>query len=112
MMYLPTTVEFRFTDILRGYIAQPILWASNLHLGFTGPTTRQERNVHDLMEDFRDEMRMFSRTKEIVDCIEDAIDDCMMHTNMISVYRALYDRGIVKVDDVNAVEKWLRDIEI
>lgn len=111
MMFLPTTVEFRFTDILRGYIAQPILWASNLHLGFTGPTTTSERNVHDLMADFRDEMRMFSMTKEVVDCIEDAIVDCMMHTNLISVYRALYDKGIVKADDLTALEGWLEDLE-
>ena len=25
-MYLPAYVNFRVTDILRGYVAQPILW--------------------------------------------------------------------------------------
>ena len=43
-LYLPATTSFRFTDILRGYIAQRLLWEQNLHLGFTGATVYQERN--------------------------------------------------------------------
>ena len=34
LLYLPTTVSFRYTDILRGVIAQPILWSRNAKLGF------------------------------------------------------------------------------
>jgi hypothetical protein len=54
--YLPATVTFRFTDILRGYIAQRCLWEHNNMLGFTQATVYQERNEHDLMKDFRSEI--------------------------------------------------------
>ena len=35
LLYLPTYVTFRFTDILRGLVAQPIMWAAGYALGFT-----------------------------------------------------------------------------
>src|ERR1035437_2121049 len=35
LLYLPTTVNFRFTDILRGFVAQPIMWLYDYFLGFT-----------------------------------------------------------------------------
>ncbi len=35
LMYLPAMVNFRVTDILRGYVAQPILWAADYRLGFS-----------------------------------------------------------------------------
>jgi hypothetical protein len=111
LMFLPTTVEFRFTDILRGYIAQPILWAVNSHLGFLGPNTIQERNEHNLMTDFRDEIRMFDKTKEIVDCIENAIEDrTHVQSNMMLVYHALYEKGFVQKQDVELLYKWLETI--
>ena len=52
-MYLPAFVSFRFTDILRGYVAQRIMWDYGLRLGFLPPNVFQKRNEHDLMADFR-----------------------------------------------------------
>ena len=36
LLYLPSTVTFRFTDILRGYVAQPVMWSAGYQLGFVG----------------------------------------------------------------------------
>jgi hypothetical protein len=111
LMLLPTTVEFRFTDILRGYIAQPILWAAGCRLGFTGVNTYQKRNEHNLMNDFRDEMRMFDKIKDIVECIENAVSDKMLiHSNLISVYKALYNEGVIKGEDIDILHAWLEDL--
>ena len=41
-MYLPTFVTFRFTDILRSYVAQPIMWNAGYRLGFTNATVTQK----------------------------------------------------------------------
>ncbi|MEM6316942.1 MAG: hypothetical protein AAF960_04690, partial [Bacteroidota bacterium] len=38
LLYLPSYVTFRFTDILRGLIAQPIMWLYDFQLGFTNAT--------------------------------------------------------------------------
>jgi hypothetical protein len=111
LLFLPTTVEFRFTDILRSYIAQPILWSAGYRLGFTGATTEQDRNVHDLMDDFKDEMRMFSDTKKIVNIIQDVVSsDKSITDNLISVYIALYNDNIIDVEDISILSEWLNDL--
>ena len=55
-MYLPAYVNFRFTDILRSYVAQALLWKNDFVLGFHSSTVYQERNIHNLMDDFKDEI--------------------------------------------------------
>lgn len=42
LLYLPSTVTFRFTDILRGLIAQPIMWLYDYKLGVTNATVVQK----------------------------------------------------------------------
>jgi len=58
LLYLPTYVTFRFTDILRGLVAQPIMWLYDFQLGFTNATVVQKRNAHDFMKDFESEIPM------------------------------------------------------
>ena len=65
LLYLPSTVSFRFTDILRGYIAQAVINASTKSWGFYQATAYQERNIHNLMNDFRSEISMYSNMNEI-----------------------------------------------
>jgi len=65
-LYLPSTVSFRFTDILRGYIAQRLFWEDGYNLGFTKATVYQERNVHNLMDDFKGEIPVFLQTKKLI----------------------------------------------
>jgi hypothetical protein len=111
LMLLPTTVEFRFTDILRGYITQPILWADDYHLGFTGVNTHQKRNEHNLMNDLRDELRMFGEVKNIIECIENAVSDSKpIHSNMLSVYKALHNEGVINSEDIDILYAWLEDL--
>jgi hypothetical protein len=62
LLYLPSFVTFRFTDILRGLVAQPLLWSADLRLGFGQATVRQERNPHDYLKDFESEIPMFLHT--------------------------------------------------
>ena len=61
LLYLPAYVTFRFTDILRGLIAQPIMWLYDYHLGYSGATVTQKRNAHDYFEDFQSMLRALSR---------------------------------------------------
>lgn len=59
LLYLPFTTSFRFTDILRGWVAQPIMWQHGYKLGFTQATVYQERNPHDYLADFESEVPMY-----------------------------------------------------
>ena len=64
LLFLPSFVTFRFTDILRGIIAQPILWQHDYRLGFTEATVVQKRNEHDYFKDFESEVPMYLHTEK------------------------------------------------
>jgi len=105
-MYLPTSVSFRFTDILRGYIAQPLMWKQDLHLGFMMPTVDQKRNKHDLMKDFKDEVSCYTDTKKIVDFI-----DSYDYMEFEQLYEQLYSHGFIKSNDFYASQAWSEHFE-
>jgi len=111
LMYLPTTVTFRFTDILRGLVAQPILWATGARLGFTDATVVQERNPHDYLKDFADEVPMYLHTEELVQIAMDRTrPDRSIADNLRAVYSALADARIVATAELRRLEAWLADI--
>jgi hypothetical protein len=56
LMYFPCTVSWRAADIWRSYIATRILQANGIGIVFTGPLVAQERNEHDLLVDFKEEI--------------------------------------------------------
>lgn len=66
LLYIPITVDFRFSDIFRGYVAQRIMWDYNHLLGFHKPQTYQERNVHDNFQDFIGELNMYQSIKGMI----------------------------------------------
>lgn len=112
LLYLPASVTFRFTDILRGLVAQPIMWSAGYQLGFTEPTVVQERNPHDLMRDFEAEIPMFLEGEKVVSIVADVVEEgASVEDNLRSAYAALRDEEIVEPQETNILEAWLRDLE-
>jgi len=112
LLYLPAYVTFRFTDILRGLVAQPIMWAHGYTLGFIGSTVTQKRNSHDYMADFESELPMYAHSGRIIDLISDHVSS--HHTiaeNMINAYRILQVKGIVQSKELELLDAWLWDLE-
>lgn len=111
LMYLPSTVTFRFTDILRGVVAQPILWAAGLRLGFTEATVFQDRNEHDLMRDFESEVPCYLDVERAGAVVVDAIDGASsIEDNLVRAYAALARAGVVTDAECAFVEAWVSDI--
>jgi hypothetical protein len=110
LLYLPTTVSFRFTDILRGYVAQRLLWQRDLLLGFAGASVRQDRNPHDLMRDFRDEIPVYTRVLDVVSELEDVRLPEDPLDGLAEIYGRLAKRGIVRAEELRGVEAWSRDV--
>ncbi len=108
-LYLPVTVSFRFTDILRGYVAQRGLWQHGLHLGFTRATVWQERNVHDLMRDFRDEVECYLNVPKIVELLEGLTLGPDALENLRAMYGALVETGLVGDAELPFVDAWIED---
>lgn len=112
LLYLPTYVTFRFTDILRGLVAQPIMWLYNYQLGFVNATVVQKRNVHNYMDDFISEIPMYQHCDKIVDLVTKAISgDNSVEVNLLNAYHALLDNQIVCEKEIITLQSWLADIK-
>lgn len=109
-LYLPVSVSFRFTDILRGYVAQRGIWELNRNLAFVSPSVYQERNEHDLMKDFLSEIECYLNVEKVVSIL-DRLSLTGIPTNDIrTIYEKLYKNGIVQEVELKALEAWLKDL--
>ena len=110
LMYLPAHVNFRVTDILRGYVAQPILWAAGYHLGFSGPTVRQARNAHVLQADFASELPLYMEAERIMSLVqEDVRTEASISDNLFTVYANLARAALVPERELDLLTAWLED---
>lgn len=111
LMYLPTYVTFRFTDILRGLVAQPIMWLYDFHLGFTNATVLQKRNPHDYMKDFISEIPMYEQTEKVIELVSSVISaDESIENNLFNAYQELHAEAIVEDREMETLEAWLEDL--
>ncbi|WP_289030252.1 STELLO glycosyltransferase family protein [uncultured Algoriphagus sp.] len=111
LLYLPSSVTFRFTDILRGLIAQPIMWLYGYKLGFLEATVKQERNYHNLMEDFRSEVPMYLYGEKITELVQSVINGSdSMENNIFNSYIKLAKEDMVNESELKALEGWLKDL--
>lgn len=111
LLYLPAHVTFRFTDIVRGLVAQPILWAAGFRLGFTDATVVQERNPHDYMKDFQLEIPCYLHVATVLEAVKRVIDPAAAMTdNLHRAYRELVRIGIVPGEEMPLLEAWLKDV--
>jgi hypothetical protein len=112
LMYLPAFVTFRYTDILRSLVAQPILWATGLRLCFVPASVVQLRNAHDLLRDFESEVPMYLTTERAIELAASAVSASQsIGDNLASAYAALERGGIVESRERHLLDLWLADCE-
>jgi hypothetical protein len=113
LLYLPTYVTFRFTDILRGLVAQPIMWLYGYQLGFIDATVIQKRNPHDYMKDFISEIPMYQHCEGIIELVSNSISKSdSIETNLYNAYKSLVNENIVCEKEMITLEAWLQDLAI
>ena len=113
LLYLPTYVTFRFTDILRGLVAQPIMWEHGYQLGFTAATVVQKRNPHDYFKDFESEIPMYQHGHKVIDLISPVISaQNSVGQNLLNAYQELLKHGIVISEEMVTLEAWLKDLSV
>ncbi|MEO5564911.1 MAG: STELLO glycosyltransferase family protein, partial [Chitinophagaceae bacterium] len=108
LLFLPSFVTFRFTDILRGIIAQPILWQHNYRLGFTEATVVQKRNEHDYFKDFESEVPMYLHTEKSLQTVIGAMSSASVKDNLYDAYKALLKINVVEEREMIVLEEWLK----
>ena len=65
LLYLPAYCSFRMTDIWRSFVAQRIAWENGWSVLFHEATLLQQRNQHNLMTDFEEEISGYRHNRRI-----------------------------------------------
>ena len=114
LLYLPAYCSFRMTDIWRGFVAQRIAWENGWHVLFHEPTVWQERNEHDLMKDFADEVPGYLHNDRIRCTLEDVPlaggKDNVQH-DLRRCYEALVGIEVVGPAEMSLLDCWFADLE-
>ena len=102
------------TDIWRSFIAQKIAWANGWSILFHEPTVWQDRNEHNLMKDFSQEIDGYLKNREICETLE-ALElepgkDKLMD-NMRKCYSSLVNISVMPAEELNLLDAWLSDLE-
>ncbi|CCG98780.1 hypothetical protein FAES_0769 [Fibrella aestuarina BUZ 2] len=113
LLYLPSHCSFRMTDIWRSYVAQRVAWTCGWSILFHNATVWQERNEHNLMRDFEDEVSGYTQNRQI--CLDLAALDLPegtehIHENLLTCYRLLTEKGYVGKAEMPLVEAWVADL--
>jgi hypothetical protein len=101
-MYLPVTVTFRYTDILRSYIALFQLWKNDKTIKFTPPTAIQERNEHDLNKDYESEISMYETANNVINLLNEN-----KNADIIDFYEILAKNNIVSYEELPVIKEWI-----
>lgn len=112
LMYLPSFVSFRMTDIWRSFIAQRCLWAMGYGIVFHGPEMFQERNPHNLLRDFEQEIPGYLGNSRICEVLENVPLSGKIEAtpdNLHRCYEALVSANFVPAEEMPLVEAWIMD---
>ena len=97
-MLIPSSVSFRYCDILRSIISNSLLYYSNNILSYVSPTVLQERNEHNLIDDFKSEYTMFIANEKICDyvyCLPKCLYLIQCASNLPTIYNCLKNKNTV-----------------
>lgn len=111
LLYLPLTVSFRFTDILRGIVLKNILDNHDLKLGFKSPIAYQDRNAHNYMKDFESEVSMYLNIKKANSHLSKIKKGKSICEDLIASYQILSEIKVVKELEVDSCKNWVKDLK-
>ncbi len=113
LLYLPSYCSFRMTDIWRSFVAQRIAWENNWSILFYSPTVYQERNEHNLMKDFQDEIPGYLNNASICSELEKLKLESgtqNLGANLVRCYEKLISMGLVGPEESALVNAWVEDL--
>jgi hypothetical protein len=113
LLYLPYYCSFRMTDIWRSLVAQRIAYLNGWHVLFHSATVVQERNEHDLLRDFEEEVPGYLNNERIRNALEElTLPSGSEHvgTAMQLAYRRLAALNLVGDQELPLLDAWLADI--
>jgi len=113
LLYLPSYCSFRMTDIWRSYVAQRIAWECGWSVLYHESTVWQERNEHNLMKDFEDEIPGYTNNLRICKELEVLTlksGQGNICDNLITCYQKLIDINVIGKEEMVLLKAWINDI--
>jgi len=113
LLYLPSFVSFRMTDIWRSFVAQICLYSLGNHIAFREATMFQIRNEHSLIRDFQDEIPGYLNNMRIMDILSSlTLSDSPTDVgkNLRLCYEKLVEAGILPQEELGLIDLWLEDL--
>ena len=107
LLYLPSTVTSRVCDIWRGYVAQRIIWELGGNIVFLSPCVYQERNRHDFMKDFNEELDLYLRVNNLIELLDSLTLKGSVNNMLYSTYEHLVKNGFFQTQELKILEMWL-----
>lgn len=104
LMYLPASVPSRVTDIWRGYIAQRFLHLKNQGVLFCSASVYQERNYHNLQNDFDQEIELYTRTTELISALD------AYRADYAGLMDHLLQHQFVQPEELDLFKAWIHDL--
>lgn len=114
LLYLPSFCTFRMTDIWRSFVAQRCLWEMEGGVAFHAADVVQDRNEHNLLRDFQDEVPGYlnnSRIGAILEGLKLEPGAEAAGANLRRCYQALAQEAIFPKKELRLVEAWLMDLK-
>jgi len=106
-LLLPCSVSFRYCDILRGIISNIILKKTGNYMMYSSPNVVQNRNEHDLINDFKSEYEMYINNETILNFIENNSDNITSVNDLLFlIYNNLLVNVVIKQKDIEILTKW------
>lgn len=114
LLYLPSHVSFRMTDIWRSFVAQVCVYAASNNISFSSATMYQERNIHDFLRDFEQEIPGYLHNEDIVDCLLNldlTLGNKGYLKNIYTCYEALHKKlDIIPKEELDLLSIWIEQI--
>jgi hypothetical protein len=102
------------TDIWRSFIAQRIAWTCDWPILFHSSTVRQERNDHNLLFDFKDEIPGYLYNDTIMVELEKLpLQHGKNHLieNLTTCYQKLIDLRLIDSEEMTLLKAWIHDLK-
>lgn len=103
-LYLPFTAPFRMTDIWRSFVFQLEREHYDCDIVFAGAIVYQDRNPHDYLSDFKDEVLGYLHNEEI--CKMSAGMELSDRSYQNIIYSKMVDLGVIDKHELAMLECW------
>ena len=116
LLDLPSHCSFRMTDIWRSFVAQRCLWEMDSTVCFTQASMFQERNEHDLLRDFSQEVSGYLHNHRIAETLralslQPGRETSTVLRNLTACYEALVSLEVVPAAELSLVSAWCEDFK-